>query len=288
MTFSLKHINKASFDDEIICVFWDFENMKWSTEGCNLVKNSSNEYYSDCECDHLTNFAAILDKNRKLNSNWMDGLIRNNVSNIYDVFDFIYTIENNTERVDSLKSSKELRNIISILDELQIFLNLNEEIFNFTVASDITNHFIFIYSNLINQIDAWNNATFEDKIEIASKILLNIQHTALITSSFKNGSNKTMRLETQNIIMSINYQNLKIPPLFPANGSSISSSIFNRTVSNYCEECFIYGYLVNRLGNYLSDNLGNELKLNTKIISSGIESANSSEHKAECLDLYIR
>jgi len=43
--------------------------MKWSTDGCELVFLDSNRDYSICECNHLTNFAAIMDlSGRETNS----------------------------------------------------------------------------------------------------------------------------------------------------------------------------------------------------------------------------
>ena len=45
----------------MICVFWDFITKKWSSNGCELVFEDSNREYSVCECNHLTNFAAIMD-----------------------------------------------------------------------------------------------------------------------------------------------------------------------------------------------------------------------------------
>jgi hypothetical protein len=58
---SLEHKNKLQFGDKMNCVFWDFESMKWSSNGCELISNDSNRDLSVCECNHLTNFAAIMD-----------------------------------------------------------------------------------------------------------------------------------------------------------------------------------------------------------------------------------
>jgi len=35
--------------------------MKWMSSGCNLIDIDSNRGSTICECNHLTNFAAILD-----------------------------------------------------------------------------------------------------------------------------------------------------------------------------------------------------------------------------------
>ncbi|XP_030840644.1 adhesion G-protein coupled receptor G2-like [Strongylocentrotus purpuratus] len=47
------------------CNFWEFNLVKWSMEGCqllldNAVRSFSDEYYT-CACDHLTNFAVLVD-----------------------------------------------------------------------------------------------------------------------------------------------------------------------------------------------------------------------------------
>lgn len=41
-----------------VCVFWDFEQNVWSDNGC-FVK-SSDSTQTECECDHLTNFALLM------------------------------------------------------------------------------------------------------------------------------------------------------------------------------------------------------------------------------------
>ena len=41
-----------------VCVFWDYEVHGWSDSGCRLV--SSNQTFSECQCDHLTNFALLM------------------------------------------------------------------------------------------------------------------------------------------------------------------------------------------------------------------------------------
>jgi hypothetical protein len=43
------------------CVFWDFEQNNWSSNGCQLVSYDSNRIRTVCECNHLTNFAALMD-----------------------------------------------------------------------------------------------------------------------------------------------------------------------------------------------------------------------------------
>ncbi|XP_067206179.1 latrophilin Cirl-like isoform X6 [Linepithema humile] len=41
------------------CVFWDYILSAWSDEGCQIQK--TNETHTVCECNHLTNFAVLMD-----------------------------------------------------------------------------------------------------------------------------------------------------------------------------------------------------------------------------------
>ncbi|XP_043281212.1 latrophilin Cirl-like isoform X3 [Venturia canescens] len=41
------------------CVFWDYIMSAWSEEGCHISK--TNDTHTICECNHLTNFAVLMD-----------------------------------------------------------------------------------------------------------------------------------------------------------------------------------------------------------------------------------
>lgn len=41
------------------CVFWDYTTSTWSEEGCSVELN--NQTHTVCSCDHLTNFAILMD-----------------------------------------------------------------------------------------------------------------------------------------------------------------------------------------------------------------------------------
>ena len=41
------------------CVFWDIDRRDWSTQGC--ITLASNESHTTCQCNHLTNFAILMD-----------------------------------------------------------------------------------------------------------------------------------------------------------------------------------------------------------------------------------
>ena len=46
------------------CVFWDVAQNSWSSDGCRLV--STSDTATECQCQHLTNFAIIMDFNGNL------------------------------------------------------------------------------------------------------------------------------------------------------------------------------------------------------------------------------
>ncbi|XP_065675521.1 adhesion G-protein coupled receptor G5-like [Hydra vulgaris] len=49
------------------CSFWRSESSIWSSDGCHNV-NSNQTSYVQCECNHLTNFALILDTDQSGNN----------------------------------------------------------------------------------------------------------------------------------------------------------------------------------------------------------------------------
>ncbi|XP_064626823.1 adhesion G protein-coupled receptor L2-like isoform X4 [Lineus longissimus] len=60
--FTMKHTTTENVMNPV-CVFWDYieKNMvgEWSPQGCSL--RSSNVTHTECQCDHLTNFAVLMD-----------------------------------------------------------------------------------------------------------------------------------------------------------------------------------------------------------------------------------
>ncbi|CAB4059312.1 unnamed protein product [Lepeophtheirus salmonis] len=49
------------------CVYWSKKTLRWKTNGCRLVKFT--DKFTQCECDHLTNFAVLMDFNNILEDN---------------------------------------------------------------------------------------------------------------------------------------------------------------------------------------------------------------------------
>ncbi|XP_030748603.1 latrophilin Cirl isoform X2 [Sitophilus oryzae] len=57
---TLKHIKTENVSNPK-CVFWDYTTNSWSEEGCHVDTSESNFTHTVCFCDHLTNFAILMD-----------------------------------------------------------------------------------------------------------------------------------------------------------------------------------------------------------------------------------
>ncbi|GLV46319.1 Calcium-independent receptor for alpha-latrotoxin [Carabus blaptoides fortunei] len=55
---SLRHLKTENVSNPS-CVFWDYTMSTWSEEGCHV--ESTNNTHTTCLCDHLTNFAILMD-----------------------------------------------------------------------------------------------------------------------------------------------------------------------------------------------------------------------------------
>nr|KAG5692221.1 hypothetical protein BaRGS_009821 [Batillaria attramentaria] len=59
------HLDKNDFNRRPECVFWNASLAEgqgdWSTAGCRLVAEKSTKLRTTCECNHLTNFALLMD-----------------------------------------------------------------------------------------------------------------------------------------------------------------------------------------------------------------------------------
>lgn len=75
MNFSLKHKERLQFGDKINCVFWDFNQSKWSSDGCHKSDEESDLLHTVCKCNHLTNFAALMDVKGRESRNLVKSLL---------------------------------------------------------------------------------------------------------------------------------------------------------------------------------------------------------------------
>jgi hypothetical protein len=260
---SLEHNKELQFPDKMTCVFWDFGSMEWSSDGCYLVSNESNPQSSVCECNHLANFAAIID------------LSRRETNDISDVEKELEAIVEYTDNENSITNFKEL---IQVMDLIKILQNLvysyNQQI-DFDIALSLTTNFLQALSNLNNQNIAWSNATNDEKSEIASQILLQIQYTSFTLSCNQNTSHKLIEVKNRNLFVNTYHTNLREELVFGANSSSIfipKGIILDEL--NTCNNS-AFGALINKLDTYLLRGISKNEKINTRILAFSI--TNTSE-----------
>jgi hypothetical protein len=266
----------------MICIYWDFQLNEWSRNGCNLLITESNNKMTVCECNHLSNFAAVVEKN-----NWIDDLIDRNITDVNDVIESLEVIKNKTESDNSLNTSEELRKMVYFITKLQNLIDSNLEKLNLTLALNKINDFMRVYNNLINQNKAWINTTDDEKPKIASDILLYIRKSSFISRPFINGTNEIIEIKNRNIYLKIYSTNCSERIIFESNGSSIEIPKEIHFDGN--DECFDYGvgYAVNKLGDYLSV-MNQELDINTNIIAFSTNNTNKTIPINDGLKVKIR
>ena len=55
---TLKHLKMENVSSPV-CVYWDYTSQAWSNTGCQMI--GTNVSHTQCQCDHLTNFALIME-----------------------------------------------------------------------------------------------------------------------------------------------------------------------------------------------------------------------------------
>ena len=58
VTIRFQHLRQDNVSNPT-CVFWDYTVSGWSDEGCRVL--TTNRTHTQCRCDHLTNFAVLMD-----------------------------------------------------------------------------------------------------------------------------------------------------------------------------------------------------------------------------------
>jgi hypothetical protein len=89
----------------------------WSTDGCVFVERESNRFVTVCECDHLTNFAALMDYSER------NDITKSIITQIFCGLSVISLVVN-----ISLQLYKKSRNKLSFTKELKnhkIVITLN-------------------------------------------------------------------------------------------------------------------------------------------------------------------
>jgi hypothetical protein len=174
-----------------------------------------------------------------------------------------------------------------VIKNLQDFVDSDEKELNLTLALFLTNDFMKVYNNLINQNNAWTNTKVDDKTRIASNLLIYVQKSSYISHPFMNGTNETIEIDNPNIFMKIYSTNCSQRIVFEFNGSSIE--IPKGIYFDGSDECYDYGvgYVINKLGDYLPLEIS-RLDINSQIIAFSINNKNKTIPINDGLKVTIR
>ena len=118
MNCRLIHKERLQFGDKVDCAFWDFNQSKWSSEGCYKLEDESDLLHTVCKCNHLTNFAALMDVNGRESKTLLKSMLTY-VCSIISIIGCIFTINlmirsKHNSRNGSMKGSlNEMRSIIT-------------------------------------------------------------------------------------------------------------------------------------------------------------------------------
>jgi latrophilin 2 len=112
----LKHKTKLRFGDEVSCRYWDFERYLWLSKGCYKVEEESDLLTTVCKCNHLTNFAALMDMSgREENDNLKEKLTYfcSGLSVACLLFTILISLKKNSE-TDNEDNKKDMKMMIVI------------------------------------------------------------------------------------------------------------------------------------------------------------------------------
>ncbi len=223
-----------------------------------------------CECV----FAELLPKDN--DNNWLEELSNKTIEDVNDVLESVKSIRRITENRDLFSLSEELKKLMSFMRTIYEFVEQSKAEIELNAASNITKDCLTIFSHMINQNNAWNNASDGDKTEMASQILLYIHYTAFLLSCSLNDVIQAEEILKDNMFVKTFHLNSSQNLLFKTNNTSIH--IPREINSNDNKECnnSAFGAIIKELGTYLSEDLSNEQKINSDILAFGISNSNET------------
>jgi hypothetical protein len=196
---------------------------------------------------------------------WLDDL-PNNITDLDNAFEIIDIISNNTMNNNTIVNSEKLLLIMDRIANLQLLVDNGNGV-DLVKARIYTSKTITILSNLINQTYAWNNATQDEKIEIASKILLYTQYSSFTLVCQQNNTHKVEEIETKNILLNTFVSNYseELNFLTDTKHSSITvpSGIHLNDSDKRCSNTAV-GAVIDEIQDYLSFD---KFKINSEILS---------------------
>lgn len=209
-------------------------------------------------------------------NNWLDELSNKTFEDVNDVLESVKSVSRIVENRDLFSLSEELKKLMSFMKRMYKFMENNKNEIELNAALNITTDSLTILSHMINQNNAWNNASNKDKTKLASQMLLNIHNTAFLLSCSLNDIEQTEQIFNDNMFVKTFHFNSSQDLFFKTNNTSIR--IPRGIDSNQNKECnnSAIGAVIKELGTYLSQDLSNELKINSDILAFGISNSNET------------
>ena len=208
---------------------------------------------------------------------WLDGLLEKNITSVEDVIQSLEEMIKMTSDKSSLNSMTSLGKVNKIVVKLEDFLK-DTTIESF-VAQNISESFVQVYSQTIDQSLAWDNGTGIERRNTASQVLLHIQRTAFLTNCYLNSENNSKEFFSNNLYEKLLF-NLTESIVFEYNSSSISippiSDFGNIETEDSCRGDSSMGALISTLDDYLNEGLDHSLRINSEIIAFSLRNSNES------------
>ena len=100
---------------------------------------------------------------------WLNALMDKNITSVEDVEETLEEIIENTGNSSSLNSLESLQKVVKIISKLDNFLK-NQSIES-SVAENITNGFVQVFSQTIDQSKAWRKGSDKDRVKTTSDVI---------------------------------------------------------------------------------------------------------------------
>ncbi len=189
-------------------------------------------------------------------------------------------IANNTKVFNSLIHSVKMNKILETMQELEIFMN-NEVDLSFEDSKHYASNCIQILSNLIDQKYAWINSTVEQKTEMASKILQNIQYSSFTMVLKQNNTKHSDNMTSGNIYINSFVIDSSEEILFPKEFDEKKSSIIipkgiESLNQNKSLQIRAIGALIDKIHDYLLGGINENKKINSAILAFSLNNRTES------------
>ena len=195
------------------------------------------------------------------NECWLQELLERNISSVEDVIQCLEEMREKTENKDSLNSMKSLNSILRIVSKLDHFMQ--NSTFDPSEAQNISESFVQVFSQTIDQRKAWLSGHRRERIRTASELLSWIERTAFLTNCYLSSSEKLF--VSDNLFEKL-FFNFSENIVFEHNSSSIEIEVKEpEAEEDNCREKSGLGALISSLGEYLTED--NRFVVNSDLIA---------------------